>query len=212
MKYLVILLFTGLIGQAQISADSAKKLIKSYRLGYSSYFDPFIGKAGYGAPWIISKDGNVIVFGDNTLIKVASNGKEMWKRTLKPIGDETECQSVAEDVKGNLYTFMLVYDQKKYRGGCERVVCYDKTGKLLWDKYLGTFTLLNNPTVSYIKPDKEGKIYMRGHVAKDKPAEGKDPVYLYWEGWLDVTGKLTQKAGEAIDWKQDKWQKIFKPE
>lgn len=77
---------------------------------------------------------------------------------------------------------------------------------------MGTFTLLNNPTVSYIKPEKDGKIYMRGHVVKDKPAEGKDPVYFYWEGWLEVTGKLVQKANEPIDWKQDKWQKIFKPE
>jgi hypothetical protein len=42
--------------------------------------------------------------------------------------------------------------------------------------------------------------------------EGKDPVYRYWEGWLDSTGKLTQKANETIDWKKDEWQKKFKPE
>ena len=56
-----------------------------------------------------------------------------------------------------------------------------------------------------------GKIYMRGHMAKEKPADG-DPKYLYWEGWLDATGKLTQQTGEQIDWSKDEWQKKFKPE
>jgi hypothetical protein len=42
--------------------------------------------------------------------------------------------------------------------------------------------------------------------------EGKDPSYVYWEGWLDATGKLTQKTGEVIDWSNKDQQKKFEPE
>ena len=133
-------------------------------------------------------------------------------RNIAPQFDEMESQCVVQDSKGNLYVFMLSYDEKRYRGGSERVVCYDKKSKLLWDKTLGSYTLLNTPVVSYVRPLPDVRIYMRGHIVKDKPLEGKDPVYRYWEGWLDSLGKLTQKVNEEIDWKKDEWQKKFKPE
>jgi hypothetical protein len=213
MKYIFITLLSFTLNTyGQLTADSVKKVIAPYRLGYSTYFEPFIGKAGYGAPWILTTDAGAAAIGDNVVYKFDKKGKEEWKRNIKPQFGEMESQSVAEDSKGNIYAFMLSYDPKRYRGGSERVVCYDKKGKLLWDKTLGVYTLINNPVVSYIQPLKDGRIYMRGHVTKQKPAEGKDPVYQYWEGWLDATGKLTQQAGEAIDWKKDEWQKKFKPE
>ena len=213
MKYLfTIFLFTHSIAYGQLTLDTARKIISEYRLGYSTYFEPFVGKAGYGAPWILTNDGGAAAFGDNMLYKFDKTGKEQWKRTIKPQFDEMESQSVAQDTKGNLYVFMLSYDGKRYRGGSERVLCYDKNGKLLWDKTLGAYSMINNPIVSYIRPLQDGRIYMRGHIATEKPLEGKDPVYRYWEGWLDSTGKLTQKANEEIDWSKDEWQKKFKPE
>jgi hypothetical protein len=213
MKYLLsIFLFTYSIGYAQLTMESAKKAIAPYRLGYSTYFEPFLEHAGYGAPWILTSDGGAAAFGNNELYKFDKTGKEEWMRTVKPQFNEMESQSVAQDAKGNLYAFMLSYDEKRYRGGSERVLCYDKKGKLLWDKTLGAYTLMNNPTVSYIRPLEDGRIYMRGHVVKEKPMEGKDPVYRYWEGWLDSMGKLTEKANEGIDWSKDEWQKKFKPE
>ncbi len=213
MKHLsVVLLCVSLSGYGQLPMDSAKKVIAKYRLGYSTYFEPFLAHAGYGAPWILTNDGGASAFGDNMLYKFDRTGKEEWKRTVKAQFDEMESQCVAEDTKGNFYVFMLSYDEKRYRGGSERVVCYDKKGKLLWDKTLGAYTLINNPVVSYVRPLKDGRIYLRGHIAKEKPLEGKDPVYRYWEGWLDSMGKLTQKASEEIDWKKEEWQKKFKPE
>ncbi|MFL5752586.1 MAG: hypothetical protein ACJ76F_04205 [Bacteroidia bacterium] len=213
MKHLAMFFLSlGLSGYGQLSLDSAKKVIAPYRLGYSTYFEPFLEHPGYGAPWILTSDGGAAAFGNDALYKFNKSGKEEWMRTVKPQFNELESQSVAQDTKGNLYVFMLSYDQKRYRGGSERVLCYDKKGKLLWDKTLGAYTLMNNPTVSYISPLKDGRIYMRGHVVKEKPLEDKDPVYRYWEGWLDSTGKLTQKANEEIDWKKDEWQKKFKPE
>jgi hypothetical protein len=213
MKNLFIyFLLAASVGYSQLAADSAKKIIVKYHLGYSTYFEPFLGHTEYGAPVIATSDGGIAAFGDNTLYKLDKTGKEEWKRTVKAQFDEMESQSVAQDTKGNLYVFILSYDSKRYRGGSERVLCYDKKGKLLWDKTLGAYTLMNNPTASYIRSLKDGKIYLRGHVVTEKPAEGKDPAYHYWEGWLDSSGKLTQKAGDIIDWKKDDWQKKFKPE
>ncbi|MCE3258861.1 MAG: hypothetical protein K0S12_502 [Bacteroidetes bacterium] len=210
-RFITLFLLTGTLAYGQLTMDSAKKIIGEYRMGYSTYFEPFVGKKGYGAPWILTGDGGAAAFGDNVLYKFNKNGKEEWKRTVKPQYSELESQSVAQDTKGNLYVFMLSYNPKVYRGGAERVLCYDKKGKLLWDKTLGAYSALNNPIVSYIQPLADGKIYMRGHMAKEKPKDG-DPIYLYWEGWLDSTGKLTQKTGEVIDWSKDEWQKKFKPE
>jgi len=213
MKILTLILVSiSSLAYGQLTMETAKEIIQPYHLGYSTYFDPFVEKPGYGAPWILTADGGAAAFGDNQLYRFSKDGKELWNRPVKPQFGEIENQAVAEDTKGNLYAVTLSYDPKRYRGGSERVVCYDKTGKLLWDKTLGAYTLLNNPTVDWIKPLDDGRIYMRGHVVKEKPAEGKDPVYKFWEGWLDKTGKFTQKVGDPIDWSKEEWQKMFKPE
>jgi hypothetical protein len=213
MKFLTLILFSiTSIAYGQLTMEKAREIIQPYHLGYSTYFDPFVEKPGYGAPWILTADGGAAGFGDNVLYKFNKDGKEVWKHTVKPQFGEMENQAVAEDKKGNLFAFTLSYDPKRYRGGSQRVVCYDKTGKLLWDKTIGAYTQVNNPIVDWVKPIDDGRIYMRGHVVKEKPAEGKDPVTKYWEGWFDSTGKLTQKAGDPIDWSSEEWQKKFKPE
>ncbi|MBP9069590.1 MAG: hypothetical protein KBG47_08780 [Bacteroidia bacterium] len=210
-KIIVLVLLFSATARGQLTMDSLKKIVKPLRLGYSTYFSDFAGKEGYGGPWILTKDGGGAAFGDNVLYKFDKKGKETWKRTIKDRYEEMETQVAAEDSKGNLFCFMLEYNQKVYRGGNERLVCYDKTGKLVFDKLIGKPAALNNPIVSYVKPTTEGKIYMRGHIAKEKKENG-DPKYLYWEGWIDATGKLTQATGEEIDWAKQEWQKKFKPE
>lgn len=213
MKYLLaFVLFTSSAAYGQLTMDSAKAIISKYRIGYSTYFEPFVERPGYGGPWVLTSDGGAAAYGDNMIYKFDKNGKEKWTRKIIPQFNEVESQGVVEDSKGNLYAFMLSYDSKRYRGGSERVLCYDRNGKLLWDKTLGAYTLMNNPVVSYIRKLDDGRIYLRGHVVTDKPLEGKNPIYRYWEGWLDSTGKLTQKSGDQIDWAKDEWQNKFKPE
>lgn len=218
MKSLLIaFLLTANLVYAQLTLPIATdSMVRKYHIGSYSYHEQFIGHKGYGAPLILTSDGGGAAFGDGDegtmLVKVDQNGKEQWKAILPPKGDESESQSVAEDKYGNYYVFTLVYDNTKYRGGCERAVLFDKTGKVVWDKFIGSCQLINNPTVSYIKALDDGRIALRGHVVTTQPAEGKDPEYHYWEGWLDKTGKLTQKAGDVIDWKDVKWQDLFKPE
>jgi hypothetical protein len=113
---------------------------------------------------------------------------------------------VVQDNDGNYYVFILVYDEErfKYRGGCERAVFINKTGAVVWDKFIGSCNMVNSPTVAYIKALDDGRVYLRGQVVKVKPPEGKDPQYLFWDGWLDKT--------EAIDWKKEDWKKRFSPE
>ena len=219
MRYLTFVTFIFCnTAYAQLTVDVVReKTVRKYHIGSYSYHEQFIGHSGYGAPLILTSDGGGAAFGDGDegimLVKVGKDGKEQLKRIIKPKGSETESQSVVQDKLGNYYVFMLTYDETKYRGGCERVVCLSKTGAVLWDKFIGSCELVNNPTVSYIKALSDGRISLRGHVVTEKPAEGKDPTYYYWEGWLDKAGKLTQKVGPVIDWtKQEEWQSRLKPE
>jgi hypothetical protein len=213
--WLLLLALSSSYGQLTIpiAQDSALK----YHISSYSYLEEFIGNKNYGAPVIQTADGGAAFFGDGDLgtmlLKLDKTGKEEWKIVLPPKGDEVESQSVVQGKDGNFYVFQLVYISAKYRGGCERVAMISKTGKVVWDKYIGQFSQLNNPTVSYIKSLPDGRIALRGHIVKTAPPAGKDPTYLFWEGWLNSAGVLTQKTGAVIDWKKtDEWKARLKPE
>jgi hypothetical protein len=220
MKTLILLITIPSIAFGQMSIENARNLVSVYRVGSYSYHEEFIGHKWYGAPVILTADGGAAVFGGwadekgscGLLAKVDKNGKEQWKQIVRPQFDHIETQSVVEDKAGNIYVFLLSYDHKKYRGGTERVLCYDKTGKLLWDKTLGTYDVMNSPTVSYIRALPDGRVELRGHVVTDKPEENKDPIYREWDGWLDNKGNLKEKVGEVIVWSKGEWQKRLKPE
>jgi len=217
MRPILILLFLlNLNAYGQITLKQAQDSLQKFHLGSSTYFNDFTGHPGYAAGVILTKDGGAAGFGDGDngmeLIKLDKKGKIQWRKAIKKPFEEIEPQCVAEDSSGNLYVFMLNYNPAGYRGGSERVVCFSKSGTLLWDKMLGTYTLLNNPTVSYVRKLKDGRIEMRGHVVREQPIEGKDPVYHYWQGWYNGKGVLTIKTGEVIDWSNPEWMKKFKPE
>ena len=75
-----------------------------------------------------------------------------------------------------------------------------------------TCELVNNPIIAYIRSHEDGRVALRGHMVTQKPNQGEDPKYHYWEGWIDNKGKLTQKTGDVIDWANQDWEKLFKPE
>jgi hypothetical protein len=218
MKYLtsILLLITASsYGQLTMQAANDSAVMK-YHIGSYSYHEQFKGFKGYGAPLILTSDGGAAAFGDGDegtmLVKLDKTGKVQWKRIIQPKGDESEAQSVVQDKDGNYFVCILVYDHTKYRGGTERVLFVNKTGALGWDKYIGTFTLMNNPTIAYLHALPDGRIALRGQVVKTKPVEGKDPTYVYWEGWINKAGVLTQKTGAAIDWANQDWKKLFQPQ
>lgn len=214
--FIAILLFACLTANGQMTIERAKDSLQQYHLGASTYFQDFVGKPGYGAWVILTTDGGAAGFGDGDngteLIKLDKNGKVAWRKKIVKQFEETEPQCVAQDLVGNFYVFILNYNPKGYRGGAERVICYSKTGTLLWDKLLGTYTLLNRPTVSYVRQLKDGRIEMRGHVVREKPAAGKDPAAKYWQGWFNSKGVLTEKTGEVIDWSKPEAMGRYKPE
>ncbi len=218
MKYLfipVMLISSMAYGQLtmEIASDST---VRKFHIGSYSYHEQFKGHAGYGAPLILTNDGGGAAFGDgdegSMIVKLDKNGKRQWKKTIAPKGNEMESQSVVQDKNGNYYVFILVYDNTKYRGGCERVVLLNKTGTIVWDKFIGSCYLVNNPTVAYMRQLGDGRIALRGQVVTQKPNPGEDPKYHFWEGWINDKGVLTQKTGDVIDWKNQDWQKLFKPE
>lgn len=216
----VLLLAITRCGFAQLSLDSAKQASLELHMSAYSYHEQFIGHAGYGAPLILTADGGAAAFGDGDegpmLVKWDKDGKVQWKRAIAPKGEEMELQSVVQATSGNYYVCFLVYDNAKtnYRGGVERIAYINnKTGAIVWEKYIGTFSSINNPVISYLHALPDGRIELRGHVARKAPPEGKDPTYLYWQGWIGSKGNLTQKDGVVIDWKKtEEWQARYKPE
>ena len=218
MKYsVVIFLFVHSIAYGQLTMAIAKDSTqKKYHISSYSYHEQFIEHQGYGAPIILTADGGAAAFGDGDegamLVKLDKNGRQQWKRTIPPKGDEMESQSVVQDKSGNFYVFILVYDNAKYRGGSERVICLSKTGATMWDKFIGSGYQVNNPTIAYIRALNDNRIELRGQVITQAPPKGQDPKYFFWNGWLNSKGVLTQKTGEVIDWHKQEWQKLFKPE
>jgi hypothetical protein len=215
--FLIFLILVSSNAIGQITIETAKEsLVRKYHIGASTYLEQFVGHPGYGAIVILTTDGGAAAFGDGDeglmLYKLDKTGKLQWKRKIPGKGTELEPQCVVQDSKGNFYTFSLVYGLSSYRGGCERVVFVNKTGVIGWDKQIGSCQLVNNPTVSYTRTLQDGRVAIRGHVATEKPAEGKDPAYHYWEGWIGSTGVLTQKVGDVIDWKNEAWKKLYAPE
>ena len=213
----IIFFFICSISYGQLTIEAAgNNSVRKYHISSYSYHEQFIGHKGFGAPLILTADGGGAAFGDGDegtmFVKLDKNGKEQWKRTISPKGNEMESQSVVEDVNGNYYVFILIYDNCKYRGGCERVVFINKLGAIGWDKFIGPCYLENNPTVAYIRAMSDGRIALRGQAVTEKPDEGKDPAYHFWEGWINNKGILTQKTGDVIDWANQDWKKKFGPE
>jgi len=217
MRYLLILVFfSTLTAKAQLTFNQAQDSLQKFHLGSTTDFNDFLNHPGYGAGVILTRDGGAAGFGDGDngleLIKLDKKGNVQWRKSIKKPFETIEPQCVAQDSLGKLYVIMLTYNPAGYRGGSERVVCFSKAGAQLWDKMLGPYTLLNNPTVSYVRTIKDGRIEMRGHVVREKPVGDKDPTYRYWQGWYDSKGVLSVKTGEVIDWKNPEWMKKFKPE
>ncbi|MBK9192103.1 MAG: hypothetical protein IPM77_11650 [Crocinitomicaceae bacterium] len=215
--HFTVCLFCSVQAMAQISYEKASELSRNYEVYAYSYFEGFAGKQGYASSVILTLDGGCAFLDEwyeendhgPLLIKLDKDGKEQWKTKLKGGYEESESQGIVEDAGGNFYVFALVYTSTGYLGGCERVMCVSPSGELNWDKLIGAFTLENSPTFSYIHSDKNGKVELRGHIAKEKPAEGKDPDYYYWSAWLDSKGDIVEETGKRIDWANDNWQQWY---
>jgi len=223
MKHLILLfvILGSFVANAQLSTQLAKDAGSLYNLSYYTYFEGFEGHEGYAAPAVQTRDGGAIVGGtdyiesavEGVVMKLNSDGREMWMKRFEPAYDDLEVQGILQDNSGNYFVFILSYNYKKYGGGVERVIYLDPQGEVVWDKLIGTYTLLNSPTFSWIRLMEDGRVAMRGSIVTEKPLKGADPSYHYWEGWLTNTGELTQQVGEVMDYENDpSWELKFLPE
>jgi hypothetical protein len=197
----------------QLSIDMAKEYVSTHALGYYSYLEMFEGHAGYAAPVIQTADGGALAGGtvyvgdksEGPVIKIDKDGNEEWIKKFEPgpQAEEIEVQGVLQDKSGYYYVFILSYNYKKYGGGVERVVYLNPQGEVQWDKLIGTYTLLNSPTFSWIRLLEDGRIAFRGHIVTEKPIKGSDPSYRYWEGWMNNKGEMTQQIGDVMDYETD---------
>jgi hypothetical protein len=215
MKYFILLpLFSFHTLFGQLTLKRAQDSLQKFHISSYSYMDDFKGHKGYGASVILTKDGGAAAFGhgDNGagIYKLDTAGRKKWEKFFTPQFTELELQSIVQDIYGNYYVCMLSYDEKRYRGGTERVICLDKNGKILWDKTLGNYTVMNSPTIQYMHQLPDGRIELRGHVVIDKQEKDKDPVYRFWQGWINAKGVYTQKTGEVINWSDQKWKNFYK--
>jgi len=125
----ILILFISANTFGQVTYRQAQDSLQKYHLGMSTYFDVFNDKPGYGAGINLTKDGGAAAFGDGDngmeIIKLDKTGKVQWRKPLKKQFEEVEPQCVAQDTLGNFYVFMLNYNPQGYRGGSERVVCFN---------------------------------------------------------------------------------------
>jgi len=216
---LAMMLLTHTAAYGQLTMDAAKEAVRPFHISSYSYHEQFIGHKNYGAPIILTADSGAAAFGHGDdgpiLMKFSKDAKVQWKCVIPAKGSEMELQSVVQSKFGGFYVFILVYDEAKfkYRGGCERALLINKQGAVIWDKYIASCGVLNSPTISYIRAQEDGSIALRGHVVRQKPVQGQDPSYLFWESSLDNKGVLKQKEGDKIDWsKKEEWQSRLKPD
>lgn len=81
------LLLISPIAYGQLSLETARQnTVTKYHIGASTYFDAFVGHAGYGALVILTADGGAACFGDGDegtmLVKLDRNGAEKLKKKV----------------------------------------------------------------------------------------------------------------------------------
>jgi len=199
-----------------LTLSNVKTIAREHNYRSYSYHEEFEGHEGYAAPVILIADGGAVFFGDTeesvNVVKLNKNGEVEWKAPIITKFDEMETQSVIQDQNGNYFAFVISYNYGKYRGGSERVIHLNEEGKILWDKTLGDYTLMNNPHCSYIHLLEDGRLALRGHIVTEPQEKGDDPEYHFWEGWLNNKGDITQEIGDVIDWSDPGWKNFFKVE
>lgn len=200
------LAFFAISSFAQLTTDDGLNWAKENGISIQENTADYVGKKGFAAPVILTRDGGLAVVGDymegnSKGVKVVflNDKKEvMWAHFFGSKNDNLEAQSIIEDRTGYFYIFMEAHSKKEDTDTRERVIKIDALGNVDWDYALERKEDHYHRHCIYVKLHEDGKhIVLNGTVQPDKVAIENNEHYS-WKARLDGHGKLVQEIGGML--------------
>ena len=204
--FLVLTTFFSFNYFAQISLEDGKDWAKSNGVTLNSDFSSYIGKDGFAAPIVITRDAGLMLVGEGfegkskgaKVVFLNEKKEVIWSHFFGSKNDNTEAQSIIEDRTGYFYVFMEAHNKLDATDTRERVVKVNARGEIQWDYALEEKEEHYHRHCTYVKLDDDGKhLALFGTVQPDKVAIQNNEHYS-WQAKLDGNGKLDSEIGELL--------------
>jgi hypothetical protein len=204
--FLVLITFFSLNYFAQISLEDGKDWAKSNGVTLNSDLSTYIGKDGFAAPVVITRDAGLIIVGEGfegkskgaKVVFLNENKEVIWSHFFGSKNDNTEPQSIIEDRTGYFYVFMEARNKLDATDTRERVVKINARGEVQWDYALEEKEEHYHRHCAYVKLGEDGKhLALFGTVQPDKVAIQNNEHYS-WQAKLDGNGKLDSEIGDLL--------------
>jgi len=203
---LVLITFSNINYFAQITLEDGKNWANNNGVILNSDLSNYIGKAGFAAPIVITRDGGLMIIGEYSegeskgakVIFFNENKELIWSHFFGSKNDNIKAQSIIEDRTGYFYVFMEARNKVDATETRERVVKVNSRGKIQWDYALEEKEEHYHRHCTYVKLDEDGKrLVLFGTVQPDKVAIENNEHYS-WQAKLDGNGKLDSEIGELL--------------
>ncbi|MDG2227841.1 MAG: hypothetical protein P8L20_08940 [Flavobacteriales bacterium] len=204
--FLVLIVFFSLDYFAQISLEDGQNWAKSNGVTLNPDVSSYIGKDGFAAPVVITRDAGLMLVGESfegkskgaKVVFLNENKEVIWSHFFGSKNDNTEAQSVIEDRTGYFYIFMEAHNKLDATDTRERVVKVNARGEVQWDYALEEKEEHYHRHCAYVKLDEDGKrLALFGTVQPDKVAIENNEHYS-WQAKLDGNGKLDSEIGDLL--------------
>ena len=203
---LILIAFSNINYFAQITLEDGKNWANNNGVILNSDLSNYIGKAGFAAPIVITRDGGLMIIGEYSegeskgakVIFFNENKELIWSHFFGSKNDNIKAQSIIEDRTGYFYVFMEARNKVDATETRERVVKVNSRGKIQWDYALEEKEEHYHRHCTYVKLDEDGKrLVLFGTVQPDKVAIENNEHYS-WQAKLDGNGKLDSEIGELL--------------
>ena len=203
---LILITFSNINYFAQITLEDGKNWANNNGVILNSDLSNYIGKAGFAAPIVITRDGGLMIIGEYSegeskgakVIFFNENNELIWSHFFGSKNDNIKAQSIIEDRTGYFYVFMEARNKVDATETRERVVKVNSRGKIQWDYALEEKEEHYHRHCTYVKLDEDGKrLVLFGTVQPDKVAIENNEHYS-WQAKLDGNGKLDSEIGDLL--------------
>jgi len=203
---LILITFSNINYFAQITLEDGKNWANNNGVILNSDLSNYIGKAGFAAPIVITRDGGLMIIGEYSegeskgakVIFFNENNELIWSHFFGSKNDNIKAQSIIEDRTGYFYVFMEARNKVDATETRERVVKVNSRGKIQWDYASEEKEEHYHRHCTYVKLDEDGKrLVLFGTVQPDKVAIENNEHYS-WQAKLDGNGKLDSEIGELL--------------